>query len=378
MKDRERKNNGIFASVNAVVDGEDLWMLSIDTDVLLHFDFKSLKLLDYYIIPGETYRRYAHLLLRKAGNIIYVTPGEENSLICFDCVSKKIENIHIPLETDEIWKGNQFNFAAVWQSRLILSGYLGQGIFFYDMTHGSFTRDVGYLGAFKKLGCDLSALQVSYSYCQRKNKLYIPILFTNLILEIDMETCMNHIYELRYGKELQLRTIDEYGQDDKFLLTTADDEMLIWSPINGVERLRPLGLLHAQNKMYAQAFHVREKNYYIAAYERRVFVEKDERIRELKFENKDRGRVQEDSSQFEAIFKNKTDIYFQVRSNGQLFKIDTEIDMICQMDFDVTMEKKKEITDEVCRYRSKFDMSVESAWFDLDIFLKCYVCKQKI
>lgn len=384
MEDARQENNAMFTAKSVLVDGNDLWMLTEDTDVLLHFDFKSLKLLDYHILPGEKRIPVAHLGLRKCGDIIYIAPYMESSFIFLNCVSGEMGDISIPYEVGEAGKKRKFCIAAVWKSQLVLVGHGVRGIFYYDTIAGSFTRDIGYLNELKKVGNGCPDLPFSDCYCQKRNKLYIPVYCKNIVLEIDMDKRTNEIYVLQHEKEIRLRTIDVYEQDgdEKFLLTTADDEMLIWSPMDGVEKMRSLGLLCGGEKIYMRAFHVKKKNYYIAAYERKVFVESEDGIRELEFEYEKRGGSAETVGdiqgyiQFEAVFKNGTDIYFQARSNGQLFRIDTATDTVHRMDFDVSPEKREEITDRVCSSRWDVDMIMENAGFGLDGFLKKYVCRE--
>lgn len=378
MENGRQANNAMFTALDAIVDRDDLWMLSNDADVLLHFDFSTLKLLDYHLIPGKKLMKYAHVRLRKCGDIIYIVPYMESNLFFYDCVSGKIGSIYIPYEDDEAEVKNKFNIVTTWKSQLVLIGYGIKGCFYYDMTVGSFTKDIGYLKELKKLRSDFSEMPFSDCYCQEKNKLYLPVYCKNIILEIDLEKHENTIYELRHEKEIRLRTIDVYEQDgnEKFLLTTVDDEMLIWSRMSGVEKRKELGLLCGKEKIYMRAFHVNEKNYYIAACERKVFVESESEIKELKFEYERRGGVGEGGTQFEAVFRSGMDIYFQARSNGQLFKIDTTTDRIFRMDFEVMPEVRDEIAKQVYSSRTMIDVMNENGWFGLDDFLKSYVCRK--
>lgn len=378
MENQTQEDNAVFVAKNVAVDGENLWMLSNDTDVLMHFDFTNLKLLDYHVIPGEKLMQYAHLALAKVGDIIYIVPYRESSLFFWDCAAGELGNIKIPYERDEVGKEEKFNIAVAWKSHLVLVGHTVRGIFYYDTVSGNFVRDMGYLEDLRKTGCDINGVLFSDCYYQKENRLYIPIYSSPVILEIDLETHINTIHKLQDGKEIRLRTIDGYlqGEKEKFLLTTIKDERLIWSAENGVEKRKELGLLHGEEKIYMRAFHIGGKNYYISAYERKVFVEAGDRIQELEFEYESRGGVEEavEKTQFEVIFKWGQSIYFQARSNGQLFKIDTLSDTICRIDFDVTPEKRKEIVDRVFDRRQIIDILTESSWFRLDDFLKRWVC----
>lgn len=376
-----QENNAIFVAKSAIVDKNELWMLSNDADVLLHFDFVNMKLSNYYILPGEKLLQYSHLVMAKNGNSIYIAPYMGDMLFLFDSLSGEIKNIAIPYDASEAEQKNKFNIAVVWKSQLVLVGHAIKGIFYYDMISGGFVRDTKYLDMIKKVQYDISGFLFGDCYYQKENKLYIPLFCRNMILEIDLDKHINKIHELKYDTEIKLCTIDGYEQDgrEKFLLTTKNDEMLIWSPVNGVEKMKDLGLLCGEEKVYMRAFHMNEKNYYIAAYERRVFVEIGDEIRELNFEYENKGGVKEAAggTQFEAIFKNGTDIYFQARSNGQLFKIDTVTDAIYQIDFDIVPEKRREIIEQICISRPMVDILIENMWMDVNVFLKKYICEGK-
>ena len=76
------------------------------------------------------------------------------------------------------------------------------------------------------------------------------------------------------------------------------------------------------------------------------------------------------------MFKNGDDIYFQIRSNGQLFKIDTNTDVVHRLDFDVTEAQKKELIRQACKHRTDIDELIENAGFSLDNFLDMYICNR--
>lgn len=381
MVNRKQKNNSAFAAQDAIIDGNNLWMLTNDTDILLHFNLTGMKLVDYHVVPEEKPVKYAHLRLRKSGDIIYIIPYMESRLFFYDCTSGKTGDISIPYEADEIGKKNKFNIAVVWKSWLVLVGHTIKGLFYYDRLTRSFIKDTAYLDELRKEGCDISAPLFSNCYYQRDNMLYIPVFRKNMILEIDLEKRTNKIHRLNCEKEIKLHTIDGYfrnGQEE-FLLTTTNDEMLIWSHANGVEKMEELNLLHGEERIYARALHYGRKKYYIAAYERKVFVEADNGIQELEFEYESRGGFEEaiGFTQFETILKNGTDVYFQARSNGQLFKIDTVTDKIYRTDFEISEDKRKEMIHQVCGSKTITDILAESAGFGLTAFLEVICGKER-
>lgn len=376
MEKRIQNDNSIFVGIGIVVDEKSLWILSEDTDTLMHFDLLTRELLDYHAISRKKLVPCAHLELQKNGNVIFVIPYRGRNLVSFDTGSGEMQYIEIPYKTDEVNKDGKFCIAIIWKFYLILVGYNIKGIFYYDTTSGSFTRDMEYLGKLEKLGCDLSKPLFSDNYYQYEEKVYMPVYSQNIILEIDLETHASRVYELQHKKKIKLCTIDGYIQNgkEKFLLTTTDDEMIIWSPDSGIEKIEELKILTVYEKIYKRAFHIREKNYYIPAYERKVFVETDGAIKELEFEYESRGGFDGNSghTQYEAVLKKDKDIYFQARSNGQLFRIDTETDKVYRIDFDVLSDKQEEVMYRVCSGR-EISVLNETACLRLDRFIKIII-----
>lgn len=374
-----QENNALFGAVYAITEGTDLWMLTYNTSVLLHFDITEMKLLDYHIISKEKIIQEAYLGVAKCGDIIYITPYRESKLVSFDVTSGEIRYIDIPYEAEEVRMNNKFVITVSWKSYLLLVGCGIKGIFYYDTVSGSFTKNMEYWECLQEEGCDVSNPLFSNTYFQKENKVYLPVRFKDIILEVDLAQKEYTIHRLNNDK-IALWTIDGYtqGKKEKFLLTTVNDEMLTWSPADGVEGVKNLGLLRGRSNLYERAYHIGGKNYFISACERKVFVESCGQIRELEFEYESRGGYQEGTwfTQFQAVFKWGNDIYFQARSNGQLFRIDTRMDIIYQVDFEVTQEDKKDMLRRIYSSRKLEDTIMENMGFKLDDLLKCISAKK--
>lgn len=361
-------NNSIFTSACAIVDGMDLWMLTNETDILCHFNFGNMKLIDCFFVPGDEMLDRSHFVIRKNKNKIYVIPYKAEQLYIFDVLSKKFEECQIPYGKN---KKNKFMIAEACGTHLVMIGHEIHGIICYDEKTDTFVKYTEYLTELEKAGCDISKPLFLDGYCRYENRLYIPVYSTNLVLQLNLEDVTYNIYKLSDKKEIKLRTIDRYDDGgEKFLLTTVDDEMLVWSINYGIEKIKKLEVLKGNRKAYVRAFYISGKNYYISAWERKVFVENGSQITRLDFDYESRGAFDElNHTQFEAIFKYGEDIFFQARSNGQIFKIDTRTDKVHCINFCVTQKEKEKIIYQICKYRNKVSLLMESSFCNLNLFL---------
>lgn len=369
MRIKIQDNNGIFVCRSAIVDGTDLWMLTNETNILCHFDLNNMNLKEYFLVPGEELIENLHLTIRKHGDIIFIIPCKSEYLYFFDVESKKFWKHQIPYDKH---KNNKFVIAETYGSRLIMIGHEVHGIICYDDENDIFTQHTDYLSKLEKEGCDISKPVFLDCYYKQDDKLYIPVYSSNFIVQINLNDISSKVYKLTSDKKIQLHTIDRYNDNgEKFLLTTTNDEALIWSIDNGIEKMEELKVLKGNDRSYTQALHVNGKNFFISTWERKAFVGDEYEIRELEFDYESEGAVTEfNHTQFEAIFRYDRDIIFQARSNGQLFKIDTETEEVKCINFNVSQERRREIVDQVIKNRRKIGLLMESSFWKLELFLK--------
>ncbi|MCX4320992.1 MAG: hypothetical protein OSJ44_14960, partial [Lachnospiraceae bacterium] len=201
-----QENNALFGAVYAITEGTDLWMLTYNTSVLLHFDIAEMKLLDYHMVSKEIIQA-AYSGMAKCGDIIYITPFKKSNLVSFDVMSGEIRYIDIPYEAEEVRRKNKFVIAAAWKSQLLLVGCGVKGFFYYDTISESFTKNTEYWEYLREEGCDVSNPLFSNTYFQKENKVYLPVRFKDIIFEVDLERREYTIHRLNNDK-IALWTID--------------------------------------------------------------------------------------------------------------------------------------------------------------------------
>ena len=366
----QQNDNRMFISKGAFVSGNNLWLLTETTDILLCFDITTMKLEKYFLVPGDDLKQYAHMAMIQGEKGIYILPFRGEGLyLCDD--SEKMKQLPMPYEKSH-QELDDFLICGSWKGNMAFVGHGVQGIFFYDEASGIIEKQLDYINDIKQAGYDVSKPLFSDASCQVGSSLYVPIYRTNAILKIDLQKKSHELYQLDDVENLRLRTIDIFESDGeyKFFLTTCDGDSLVWSQNKGVEDYRKLNLLQGNDRIYHRAYKINEKKYYIAAWERKIFIEKGQDISKLEFDYELNGAVSElDHTQFEALFKSGNHIYFQARSNGQLFKIDTDRDVITRLDFCVSEKEKKKMIHDICKNRKTMGFMKESSVEDIEIFL---------
>lgn len=367
---KKQKDNRMFLSKGAIIDDGILWMLTEMTDVLLAFDMETMKLKKWIVVPGIEWMQCGYMAMLKSSKGIYAIPFYGEGVYLFDNFGG-VRKIPIPDENCFHATG-KFLISGVWKNDLAIVGHGVNGIFFYNEVTQKVEKKSDYLTMIAEAGYDNSIPLFSDEYCQVGSSLYIPIYKTNAILKTDIESRTNELIQLEASKVIRIRTIDNFIRDGKnyFLLTTCDDESLIWSPKKGIEEFKKMDLLNGNEKIYHRAYHINEKRYYISALERKVFVDTGVDVFELRFDYELDGAVSElDHTQFEAVFKSNDNIFFQARSNGQLFRIDTTKDIITRVDFNISVEEKRKIILNLCAAKKMISTKEESNLVDLELFL---------
>lgn len=364
-----KSNNKIFVSRGNAIDNNSLWMVTNDTDILCHFDFETMELKEWHVVPTEILDQYAHGLLKFKKNL-YLIPNYGKEMFIYKTEKKEFEKVEVPFG-EEANKPAKFVISTGYANKIFMVGHNIEGIYCYDECNKSFIITKAYLKKIKKYNDCGESPYFSDCYVKIGKMLYIPLYHRSLILIFDMESLETEVVDI--GENIYLKTIDYIG-DDRFFLTTCNDERLLWSREEGVQERRTLDQLIGQLKIYDRAFYEHEKYYYIASCERKVFVEKGGIITELPFSYDKNSPFTEGTvyTQFEAIFRFRGSIFFQARSNGQLYKIDTLTDIISEVDFSVPVEEKKKIKLNSYKERKKLGVAREDDLFDLSNFIKSF------
>lgn len=365
-------NNFIFADSNFFLDGEDLWLLTGYTDVLMHFCRSDMSLIEYFIIPTQFIQKNVHFRLENTKDGIYVIPHLGNNLFYFHKQTKELKEILLPSLEKQFVDKRKIRLAAFWNGNLFLAGYDVPSVYFLNHDSEEIVNDNTYLDALRITGAKAMGGIFGGCSCQSENKLYIPLTEQPFIFCADFAEKSFHVFRVMQKDEVRICTIDKYGCDEKFLLTTSDDEKIIWSPENGVEEQQKIGLLN-KGESYLRAYHIENKNYYIPANERKIYVEQGKNIRDIPYASTLSVKYPEyTTEQYGWVYRSGKEIYFQTRS-GELLCLDTVKDEICTMEFHVSSDKVREMKDRILEMREIPSYVMEQSCFHLGDYLKSII-----
>lgn len=372
VQNKNQIDNSMFASSSLLVEGEDIWFLTSQTDVLIRFRISDMELMEYYIVPAEYLQKDIHVRLENANNGIYIVPYRGEGLFYFDKKTKTMKEISTSIFKQGFAEKRRFRITAFWKGHLFLVGHDISCIYDLEEETGHVSEIKTYLDVLHTAGAETRGAIFSDCFYQYGSMLYIPLVNQSYILCMNLEDRSFYAFQLSERKKIRLCTIDKYGEEGKFLLTTLDDEKIIWSPKNGLEEWEKLGVLRKE-KMYLRAYHVNNKNYYIPAKERKIYVEKEGIIRILPFVYPLNTKYPEyDTFQYEVVDKFSNIIYFQIR-DGHLFYIDTVKDEIHNMNFSVSNDTMREIKKHVLGVRNIPKTVDERYCFHLGDYLEMVV-----
>ncbi|MCM1415705.1 MAG: hypothetical protein NC430_07245 [bacterium] len=362
-------DNSMFVDSAFFVDGEDFWLLTSCTDVLLHFSLRNMTLIEYFMIPVQHLQKYVHYRMENTKEGIYILPHLGNNIFYFNKYTKSLKEIALPPLEERFVQKRKIRISAFWNGELSLLGYDIPFVYFLNEDSGKIVADQTYLDIFQAAGAKKRGTIFSHCSYQDKNKLYVPLIGQAFIVSINLDERSFHCFRVTEKDEIRICTIDKYEGDETFLLTTYEDEKIIWSPKDGVRELQKIGLLN-ERESYLRAFHIGDKNYYIPANEQKIYVEQGKEIREIPYECAPNTKYPEHAAaQYGEVYLNKSEIYFQTRS-GELFVLDTEIDEIHTLEFHVSSDKLLEIKREILRAREIPSRVMEQSCFCLKDYLK--------
>lgn len=362
--------NIFFVSKNVLVEEDSLWMLTNDTNVLCQFDLSSMKYLSSFVLPEKKITQYGHYSFTKVGKNVYVLPFINEDMFVIDIQTGEIKREKIPYKNSEKTQYGKFRIIGNDDNKILMIGHNIKGIFVYD--DKGFRVSYKYLDILKGAGIDITQEDSFFSDCylQLGSKIYIPLYKNNYLFIVNIE---NESYQIiKMDEEIRLRTIDIINEKEAiFLFTTVDDERVIWSLKKGIIEKRKLNVLNLGEKIYIRAYYINNKYYYISAYERKIFVEKDYKMLEIPFEYPN-GEILEEGifTQFEAVFKNGKNIFFQARSDGSVFYIDTESDSIKRKDINISQEQKNSLIKETYYGKKNEDVWKENYCLNLSNFIE--------
>ena len=319
-------NKRVRVSNNAIIDGQNMWLVSNYTNVLLNYDIDKGNLKQIYYFPEKFTNTYSTISYVKVEDKIYFAPYNGDNLWCFRISTKKFEKIDLKLENKEKNIKQKFREIIYYEHELILIGFGIHSIFRININSNTVKRCDKYLVELKQMGIMTEKAFLGYSYQLVKDVLYMPMLNYNIIIAFYLVDDYFKIYSIFNLDSNGFDSIEYYN--GKFRLITSGNEEVIWDCECGVQSKTKLNLLETHKRNYWKTFRYNDLFIYFPLFEPKLYVKnKEGNIEALSFLYP-KIEFFLDASKYEFIKENNGKIYFQVRSNGDCYYIDLELMLV--------------------------------------------------
>lgn len=359
-------HNEFLISKSAFAENGYIWMLTEQTEMLCCIDIQKREIKKCFIIPGKRTEEISDIIMKNTNESIFFSSCNDKRLFRFVKGKRTFVNIFETISIEKKFKKGLHELIGAYDDCLVFFLKESESIVFLDVNTGNYHEDYVIFQRLKENGAEINGQIFSGGCFQEENKLYIPINEQNFLLMFNISEQSYNIYQLSKDINYKLSTIDRDILNGDFLLTTKDNQAIIWNPDEGIKSVTKLKNSN-ENNTYRDAFRISGRNYFIPLYRRKIYTEMLGKVEEMEFdypnvEDKFRENIYE---QYRAIFKYEKYVYFQARTNGQMYFIDTDNNMIQEYNVEITHEEKANYIAESYRKRGKPEIYIEDYDFAL-------------
>lgn len=363
-------HNEFLVSKYAFAENGYIWMLTEQTEILCCIDIQRRKPITYLVIPGIRTEDNSDMIMKNTRDSVFFSSCNDMRLFKFEKNKHVFINIFDTIGIKGKLKRGCYELIGAYADCLVFFLKESESIVYFDVNTGNMFEDIEVFSELKKNGVEINEHIFSESFFQDDDKLYIPINEQNFIMMINISKQSYNIYQLSNDINFKLITIDKDTLNGDFLLTTKENQGIVWNPDEGIKRVMEFKNTN-QNNVYRDAFSVNGHNYYIPAYKRNIYAEVSDELKEMKFDFPDvEGKFRENVfEQYRACFKYENYVFFQARTNGQMYFIDTENNLIQEYNVEITHEEKANYIVGSYREHKKPDFYTEEYDFALSDYL---------
>lgn len=366
--------NACLISRGVEFDAENsvLWMVTNFTSSLLKIDLETGELLNIFQIPVREIKDYGFIDVKKADEYLYIPPYNAEHLYCFSIREETFIEIQLPLSEQERAVKGKFRKTLYNNGGVYFIGWNIGAVIKLDLVEHKMKRIEGF-------GCDGNVLAKDGIIIE--NNLFMPFAGKNMLLKINTLDDSWEEIEIENSSNRGFPTIT--GTPQEILLTDKSDHRISYCLQNGKVKVNNLQIMSHQcmeqgdySRHYEKVFWHSKKEYYFPICDKAIwrineYGEKKELLYEYPFDT----RLQHNYySKFEMLEKHGNMLFFQVRTSGDVFKIDLNADEISKYVIKISEEEKKKIIIEGLNLR-KYDRIVESDIFDLESYFSLFESK---
>ena len=314
-------------SMDAVLEKEVMWILSDYSNNLFEINRKSGRIENMYPIPYSDSRMYASCSFVKIEDKLYFAPYNTKDMWCFDLLNRKYEKIELGLSEDEKIIQAKYRSCMLYDKKILLVGEQLKELLLVDIESGKIKRYSGFIPELEKRRRNQKSEYFNENCIIYNGVVYFPILTSNSVMAFYIEEERYVIYDVADDCSDGYCSIDH--KMNQFILVNWKDELIKWTPGEGVIYKSCLKFLTYTDKGYRTQLHSKDNTILFAGYENQIGIidNHDKIVRKLSFQDSTNSYFKEGRCyMFRFVIQENNIIFFQTRIDGKIYQMDLNND----------------------------------------------------
>ena len=316
----------ITGSRCCIIDNDILWTVSYNTDALLKINLSNKQLINAYMIPGYNEKHYGNVSIVMGLGKVFIFPHNSVDIKVFDIDNETFELIcfgsatEVPLIHISVIDCNE--------EKIYFWGLKDSGGYCLDIKTKRITEKSSYLNVLDEMGVDLINENVFYFYEIKDNTVFMPIRDHNILLIYHIKTD-EYEYKRIGNDNIKLRTIT--FDNSIFVFTTSDDKIITWDG-NHILSIDNLGILGEDgDRSYFDLIIHNKKLYLIPDGIYYIYLREEGNTKKIEYNYPRNNQISDVwGIKFMLCFYYDNKVFFQAYTNGQLFSIDLDTDVVSE------------------------------------------------
>lgn len=212
--------NKAWDIVDFVIDGEYVWYIISDLNILFRADIEDKKSLDVIVLPDEIIcQPFANYNMLKYFDKIFLIPGTGENLIVYEMTSGSVSKTKFGQTTQMI----KFGAVYLWEDFLYLFPYMGNEIWKYDLQTQKIVKKISFLfeGKTDRVLCEKNngVYFINNDTIKRDSENAFFMDFVKDEISINLISNQKNIY----------KGIMQYDENNFILISALKREIVLWN-----------------------------------------------------------------------------------------------------------------------------------------------------
>ncbi len=318
----EKYNSEITVGGNIVYDNRNLWMISVNNDMLLKFDLDNKMFIKEYPIPDKRVW-YGHYKIAKLNNKIFILPFLGVNIYLFDIIDESIKKV----TKESMEQKEEYAIVEAIDKKIVAVEQSQGRIVEIDEANNIIFIDDKLKRALRKQGIEDNVC-FSEEYFLLKGKMFLILKESGCFVVFDVMTYEVNVHKLTNNEKIY----SVHGNEDYILFTTTKNSIIKWKDGYIIEQIDNDDFFDEQCA-FLKPFCTNEVDYLFPWKKRCYYTIKEKQITKYNLD----FAIREDSypvdvyDQFQWIERHEDKTLIQSRINGDIFVIDNltnEVDVI--------------------------------------------------